>query len=96
VAELNTGSWIVTGRRPILRYEVDPVMAPRLRIDRRIGVRAKCPHGHEMPFEVTADESVVRISEGSGVTIGCKECAMTYDLDLGRWPTPFPDHAAAE
>jgi hypothetical protein len=85
----NTGSWIIASRRPIVRYEVDPIMAPLLRIDRRIGVTAKCPAGHTMPFEVTADEAVVRGVEGSGVTICCEKCEMNYDLDLGTWPDSF-------
>jgi hypothetical protein len=94
MTDLRTESWIVTGRRPILRHEVDPVIAPSLRIDRRIGVTAKCPRGHEMPFEVTADEAVVRRVEGTGVTISCQKCETSYILDLGRWPVPFPDEAA--
>jgi hypothetical protein len=63
-------------------------------MDRRIGVTAKCPAGHDLPFEATADETVVRSVEGSGISIGCEQCEMTYNLDLGTWPTPFPHHAA--
>lgn len=79
-----------------MRYEVDPIMAPLLRIDRRIGITAQCPEGHAMPFEVTADEEVVRSMEGSGVIIACEKCGMNYKIDLGTWPKPFPDSAACE
>lgn len=96
MTNLKTGSWTVTARRPILVYEVDPVMAPNLRLERRISLTAKCPEGHAMAFEPTADEPVVRSVEGRGVTIGCEKCGTSYTLDLGTWPAPFPDHPATK
>lgn len=96
MTDSRTERWVVTGRRPILRYEVDPGMASSLRVDRRIGVTAKCPRGHDMPYEVTADQAVVHSAEGTGVTICCQECESSYTLDLGHWPVTFPDNAARE
>lgn len=96
MSELQTEEWSVTGRRPIVRYEVDPEMAPALRIDRRIGVTAKCPLGHEMPVEVTADETVVRGTAKTGVTLACEKCKTNYTLYLGEWPSRFPSDAVAK
>jgi len=98
MSELQTEAWIVTNRREIVRYEVDPDMANSLRIDRRIRFTAKCPRGHKMPFSVTADKTVVRSAAGTGVTFACLKCEpkTNYMLDLGEWPCPFPAQVEAE
>jgi hypothetical protein len=89
MSELQTEAWIVTNRREIVFYEVDPDMPNSLRIDRRIRFTAECPRGQKMPFPVTADETVVRNTAGTGVTFACGECEpkTNYTLDLGEWPS---------
>jgi hypothetical protein len=98
MSELQTEAWIVTNRREIVRYEVDPDRANFLRIDLRIRFTAECPRGHKMPFAVTANEKVVRTTAGTGVTLACGKCdPMTnYTLDLGEWPSPFPAQVEAK
>jgi hypothetical protein len=79
-------SWTVRDRRLVSRLVVSPIMAPLLEREDRIVLSATCPAGHDMPFEVSADEAVVRSVESTGVTLGCDQCLENYKLDLGEWP----------
>lgn len=86
--------WTVKSRRPTRRYIVNPVTTPDLSIEDRVAITAVCPEGHALPYEVTADEAVVRASKGSGVTIGGQSCVKNYVLDLGEWPSALPRNAS--
>ena len=79
-------SWTVRDRRLVSRLTVTPIMQPYLEREDRIVLTVCCPAGHDLPFAVSADETVVRTVESTGVTLECDQCRQNYKLDLGAWP----------
>ena len=86
-----TGVWLIYERQPESRLVLDSESATLLRIEQRIRLRARCPSGHDLPAEVTAEEAIVRHFHGTlGPTVGCRQCSKNYRLPLGNWPSSFP------
>jgi hypothetical protein len=86
MSDFSAKTWTVSERRLIARYVVDRDLAPLLTLEQRVGLRARCPNGHDLPFEVTADKEVVEATRGEGVTLACAKCEENFTLDFGDWP----------